>query len=104
MGKVKEIDKRLPRKPSGGRGFRNGARGMSGYNGSGNDARRIVARRKPTMDTVADNKALTGTWKDGQVLLDEPADWPEGCRVVVTPGESPEEVRWHDRRGAVQRP
>ena len=36
--------------------------------------------------------ALTGTWKDGQILLDKPADWPEGCRVVLTPGEFPEGV------------
>ncbi len=27
---------------------------------------------------------LTGTWKNGQVVLDGQADWPEGCRVVVT--------------------
>ena len=37
------------------------------------------------MNTIPDNKTLTGTWKDGQILLDEPADWPQGCRVVVTP-------------------
>ena len=42
------------------------------------------------MSTVADDKPLTGTWKNGQVVLDEPADWLEGCRVVVTPGKSPE--------------
>jgi hypothetical protein len=40
------------------------------------------------MNTVPDSKTLTGTWKDGQILLDEPADWPEGCRVVVTPQEA----------------
>jgi hypothetical protein len=42
------------------------------------------------MNTIPDNKTLTGTWKDGQVLLDETADWPEGCRIVVIPEESPE--------------
>jgi hypothetical protein len=44
------------------------------------------------MKTVRDNKPLTGTWRNGRILLDQPADWPEGCRVVVTPGESPEEI------------
>lgn len=29
--------------------------------------------------------AITGTWKNGQVVLDDLADWPEGCRVVVEP-------------------
>jgi hypothetical protein len=28
---------------------------------------------------------IHGTWKNGQILLDEPADWPEGCRVVIEP-------------------
>ena len=42
------------------------------------------------MNAIPDNKTLTGTWKNGQVLLDEPADWPEGCRVVVTPEKSRE--------------
>jgi hypothetical protein len=27
---------------------------------------------------------LKGTWKNGQVILDNQADWPDGCRVVVT--------------------
>ena len=39
------------------------------------------------MNTVSDNKTLTGTWKDGQIVLDQPAGWPEGCRVTVRPGE-----------------
>ena len=34
------------------------------------------------MDAIPDNKTLTGTWKNGRILL----DWPEGCRVIVTPG------------------
>ena len=42
------------------------------------------------MSTIDDDKSLTGTWKGGQIILDEPADWPEGCRVVVTLGKSPE--------------
>ncbi len=28
---------------------------------------------------------LTGTWKEGQIILDEQADWPDGCRVTVVP-------------------
>jgi hypothetical protein len=60
------------------------------------------------MNTIPDNKTLTGTWKDGQVLLDEPADWPEGCRVVVIPEKSPEvygilEEEQSDDPGAIAR-
>jgi hypothetical protein len=43
------------------------------------------AREETAVDTILDNKTLTGTRKNGQILLDEPADWPEGCRVVVAP-------------------
>jgi hypothetical protein len=28
---------------------------------------------------------MTGTWKEGQIILDEPADWPDGCRLTVEP-------------------
>jgi hypothetical protein len=28
---------------------------------------------------------ITGTFLNGQVVLDSAADWPEGCRVVVAP-------------------
>jgi hypothetical protein len=42
------------------------------------------------MGTIPDNKTLTGTWKNGQIILDETADWPEGCRVVVTPEQAQE--------------
>ena len=27
--------------------------------------------------------AIRATWQNGQVLLDNPADWPEGRRLVV---------------------
>lgn len=27
--------------------------------------------------------AIRATWQNGQVLLDNPADWPEGHRLVV---------------------
>jgi len=46
------------------------------------------------MNTVPDHKALTGTWRDGRILLDEPADWPEGCRIVVTPQHAQREEQW----------
>ena len=29
--------------------------------------------------------AITGTWKDGQVVLDSAAEWPDGCRLIVEP-------------------
>jgi hypothetical protein len=29
--------------------------------------------------------AIKGTFKNGQIVLDAPADWPEGCRVIVEP-------------------
>jgi hypothetical protein len=41
------------------------------------------------MSTLSDNKDLTGTWKNGQIVLDEPADWPEGCKLWVAPIPQP---------------
>ncbi|MFI5454957.1 MAG: hypothetical protein ACHRXM_05850 [Isosphaerales bacterium] len=35
------------------------------------------------MSEAEETTTLSGTWKNGQVILDVPADWPEGCRVVV---------------------
>jgi hypothetical protein len=35
------------------------------------------------MSTISENTTLMGTWKDGQIILDGPADWPEGSRGVV---------------------
>jgi hypothetical protein len=29
-------------------------------------------------------KAIKATWKNGQVLLDSAADWPEGRRLIVS--------------------
>ncbi len=43
------------------------------------------------MNTTPDNKILTGIWKDGQILLDAPADWPEGCKLKVFPIGGPGE-------------
>jgi hypothetical protein len=51
------------------------------------DARAILGGA--IISTVSENKTLTGTWKNGQVILDEPADWPEGCRVIISPQEAP---------------
>jgi hypothetical protein len=30
-------------------------------------------------------KAITATWQDGQIQPDEPADWPNGCRLRIEP-------------------
>lgn len=29
--------------------------------------------------------AITGTWKNGQIIPDNPVDWPEGCRLRIEP-------------------
>ena|SRR5712692_11894685 len=29
--------------------------------------------------------AIKATWKKGQIVPDEPVDWPEGCRLRVEP-------------------
>jgi hypothetical protein len=34
--------------------------------------------------------AIKGTFKNGQVVLDAPPDWPEGCRLKVEPEPLPE--------------
>jgi hypothetical protein len=31
------------------------------------------------------SQVLTGTWKEGRIILDDPADWPDGFRVTVEP-------------------
>jgi hypothetical protein len=33
--------------------------------------------------------AIHGTFRNGQVVLDGPADWPEGCRVRIEPEPTP---------------
>lgn len=30
-------------------------------------------------------KAIMGTVRDGQIIADQPLEWPEGCRVVIEP-------------------
>ena len=44
------------------------------------------------MSAAEETTTLTGTLKNGQVILDGPADWPEGCRVVVIRGCVPDFV------------
>ena len=29
--------------------------------------------------------SVKGTWIKGRIVLDEPADWPDGCPVLVEP-------------------
>jgi hypothetical protein len=31
---------------------------------------------------------IRATWKNGQLILDGPVDWPEGLRVVVEPEQT----------------
>src|SRR5262245_53094615 len=31
---------------------------------------------------------ITATWKNGHIVPDEPADWPEGSKLVVAPAPS----------------
>lgn len=50
--------------------------------------------------------AITGTVKNGLVVLDDPAELPNGSRVVVQPLESAEtfglsESDWHDTPEAI---
>ncbi len=45
--------------------------------------------------------AISGTYKNGRIILDAPADWPEGCRVIVEPAPQGEtlgirEEEWSD--------
>ena len=58
--------------------------------------------------------AITGTWKNGRIVIDSPTDWPDGCRVIIEPvtdsaalaireedwAETPEAIaewlRWYD--------
>ncbi len=36
-------------------------------------------------------RSQTATWKNGQVILDGPADWPEGCKLRVAAISTPAE-------------
>jgi hypothetical protein len=35
-------------------------------------------------------KALMGTVHNGQIVADQPIEWPEGCRVVIEPAANEE--------------
>lgn len=37
-------------------------------------------------------KAITATWKNGQIMPDQPADWPEGCRLKIEPLDQPDQI------------
>src|SRR5262245_4945734 len=39
-----------------------------------------------------DVKTIGATWKNGQILPDEPVDWPEGCRLTVEPLKNAETI------------
>jgi hypothetical protein len=34
--------------------------------------------------------AIRATWKDGQVVLDGPVDWPDGSRLLIEPDPTPD--------------
>ena len=59
------------------------------------------------MSATERTSTLAGTWKNGQVILDSPADWPEGCRVIVEPIPDPvetlgiTEAEWPKTPGAI---
>jgi hypothetical protein len=36
--------------------------------------------------------AIEGIWKNGQIIPDEAADWPEGCRVRIEPLPEEEKI------------
>ncbi len=45
--------------------------------------------------------AIKATWKNGQILPNEPVDWPEGSELLVEPFESShkigmDESEWRD--------
>ena len=35
-------------------------------------------------------EVMKGTFRNGQIILDTPADWPDGCRVTVELDSPPE--------------
>ncbi len=37
-------------------------------------------------------EAIHATWKNGQIVLDGPVDWPEGCRLIVEPDPAHSEL------------
>ena len=45
---------------------------------------------------------IQGTYKNGHVELDRPADWPEGCWVTVAPAVSPSRTTVWDEVNAIR--
>ncbi len=42
------------------------------------------------MSSIDGTATLMGIWKNGQVILDSQAEWPEGCRVVLIREPAPD--------------
>src|SRR5437899_7984732 len=36
-------------------------------------------------------EAIRATWKNGQIVLDGPVEWPEGSRLLIEPDQSQDE-------------
>jgi hypothetical protein len=56
--------------------------------------REVISRRRKKMD------AIHATWKSGQIILDGPVDWPEGCRLVIEPETAGEQNGIREEDGA----
>ena len=37
-------------------------------------------------------KTITGTIRNGQIIADQPINWPDGCRVLIEPVTTEEET------------
>ena len=37
-------------------------------------------------------EAVKGTWKNGQIVPDQPVEWPDGCRVVIEPASQEDKI------------
>jgi hypothetical protein len=64
-----------------------------------------VFRRRNREETRMN--AIQGTWRNGHVVLDAPAGWPEECRVLVEPVASQEKIgltedEWSDAPQAIE--
>ena len=47
--------------------------------------------------------AIKATWKNGQVVLETPADWPEGRRLVVAEEPAPDDDNQADDPESIAR-
>ncbi|HZV03649.1 MAG TPA: hypothetical protein VE999_01035 [Gemmataceae bacterium] len=41
---------------------------------------------------------IMGTVRNGQIVVDQPVEWPEGCRVVIEPAANEETLKERFRR------